>query len=46
LDVLQRKEINACQIAALKGRFATDPGRFEDYARKMYPQYNQLNVPT
>ena len=25
---------------------ATDPGRFEDYARKMYPQYNRLNVPT
>jgi len=25
---------------------ATDPGRLEDYARKMYPQYNRLNVPT
>ena len=25
---------------------ATDPGRFEDYARKMYSQYNHLNVPT
>jgi hypothetical protein len=25
---------------------ATDPGRFEDYARKMYPQYNHLNLPT
>ena len=25
---------------------ATDPGRFEDYARKMYPQYSRLNVPT
>ena len=25
---------------------ATDPGRFEDYARKMYPHYNHLNVPT
>ncbi len=25
---------------------ATDPGRFEHYARKMYPQYNHLNVPT
>ena len=25
---------------------ATDPGRFEDYARKMYPQYARLNVPT
>jgi hypothetical protein len=25
---------------------ATDPGRFEDYARKMNPQYNRLNVPT
>jgi hypothetical protein len=24
----------------------TDPGHFEDYARKMYPHYNQLNVPT
>jgi len=24
---------------------ATDPGRFEDYACKMYPQYNRLNVP-
>jgi hypothetical protein len=24
---------------------ATDPGRFEDYARKMYPQYSRLNVP-
>jgi hypothetical protein len=23
----------------------TDPERFEDYARKMYPQYNRLNVP-
>ena len=25
---------------------ATDPGRFEDYARKMYAQYSRLNVPT
>jgi hypothetical protein len=27
---------------------ATDPGRFEDYARKMYPQYTHLHgyVPT
>ena len=25
---------------------ATDAGRFEDYARKMYPQYARLNVPT
>ena len=25
---------------------ATDPGNFEDYARKMYPHYNHLNVPT
>jgi hypothetical protein len=25
---------------------ATDPGRFEDYARKMYPQYTRLNGPT
>jgi hypothetical protein len=25
---------------------ATDSVRFEDYARKMYPQYNRLNVPT
>jgi len=25
---------------------ATDPGRFEDCARKMYPQYNRFNVPT
>jgi hypothetical protein len=25
---------------------AKDPGRFEDYARKMYPQYHRLNVPT
>src|SRR5260370_39494838 len=25
---------------------ATDPGRFEDYARKMYLQYNRLNVST
>jgi hypothetical protein len=24
---------------------ATDAGRFEDYARKMYPQYSRLNVP-
>jgi hypothetical protein len=24
---------------------ATDTGRFEDYARKMYPQYTRLNVP-
>ncbi len=23
-----------------------DPGQFEDYARKMYPQYTSLNVPT
>src|SRR5271166_5485839 len=27
-------------------RNATDTGHFEDYARKMYPQYNRLNVPT
>jgi len=25
---------------------ATDRGRFEDYARKMYQPYNRLNVPT
>ena len=25
---------------------ATDPGRFEDYARKMYPEYKRLDVPT
>jgi hypothetical protein len=25
---------------------ATDAGRFEDYARKMYPEYTHLNVPT
>jgi hypothetical protein len=25
---------------------ATDPGYFEDYARKMYPHYNHLNAPT
>jgi hypothetical protein len=25
---------------------ATDAGRFEDYARKMYPEYTRLNVPT
>jgi len=24
---------------------ATDAGRFEDYARKMYPEYKRLNVP-
>jgi hypothetical protein len=25
---------------------ATDPGQFEDYAQKMYPEYTRLNVPT
>ena len=25
---------------------ATDPGQFEDFARKMYPEYTRLNVPT
>ena len=25
---------------------ATDPGQFEDYARKMYPEYTRMNVPT
>lgn len=25
---------------------ATDPGRFEDYARKMYAEYTRLNLPT
>jgi hypothetical protein len=25
---------------------ATDPGRFEDYARKMFPEYSRVNVPT
>ena len=25
---------------------ATDPGRFEDYARKMYPEYVRLDLPT
>jgi hypothetical protein len=25
---------------------ATDPGSFEDYARKTYPQYTHLNLPT
>jgi len=25
---------------------ATDAGRFEDYARKMYPEYTRLNLPT
>ncbi len=25
---------------------ATDPGGFEDYARKMYPEYTRLDLPT
>ena len=25
---------------------ATDPGRFEDYAHKMYPEYTRRNLPT
>jgi hypothetical protein len=25
---------------------ATDPGQFEDYARKMFPEYSRLDVPT
>ncbi|MBS1807633.1 MAG: hypothetical protein JST84_05520 [Acidobacteria bacterium] len=25
---------------------ATDAGSFEDYARKMYPEYARLNLPT
>jgi hypothetical protein len=25
---------------------ATNPGRFEDYARKMYPEYTCPNLPT
>src|SRR4051794_33705005 len=25
---------------------ATDPGRFEDYARRMFPEYSRLDVPT
>ena len=25
---------------------ATDPGRFEDHARKMFPEYSRMNVPT
>ena len=25
---------------------ATDPGRFEDYARKMYPEYTRRDLPT
>ncbi len=25
---------------------ATDPGRFEDYARRMYPEYSQCNLQT
>ena len=25
---------------------ATDPGRFEDYARKMFPEYSRRDVPT
>jgi len=25
---------------------ASDVGRFEDYARKMYPEYTRLNLPT
>ena len=25
---------------------ATDPGQFEGYARKMYPECTRLNVPT
>jgi hypothetical protein len=33
-------------VAMLIAPNATDPGRFEDCARKMYPQYNRLNVPT
>ncbi len=25
---------------------ATDAGGFEDYARKMYPEYTRLDLPT
>src|SRR4051812_32663930 len=25
---------------------ATDPGQLEDYARKMFPEYSRVNVPT
>jgi hypothetical protein len=28
------------------GPGATDPWRFEEYARKMFPKYSRLNVPT
>lgn len=29
-----------------RGYAATYPGRFEDYARLMYPEYTRLNLPT
>ncbi len=51
LEMIESKHIPCEQcrsIAAMLifARDATDPGRFEDYARKMYPQYVRLNVPT
>lgn len=37
---------NALVVMLIHAPHATDPGRFEDYARRMYPECTRRNLPT
>ena len=43
---MQCEECDAMVAMLIFAPDATDMGRFEDYARKMYPQYTRFNLPT
>ncbi|MGH9396900.1 MAG: hypothetical protein ACRD18_08640 [Terriglobia bacterium] len=42
---MQCERCNAVVAMLIFAPKATDPGHFEDYARKMYPEYTRLNLP-
>src|SRR3954469_6053376 len=51
LEVIESKHMQCERCDAMVAMLifapdATDPGRFEDYARKMDPRYASLNLPT
>lgn len=51
LEMIESKHIPCEQCRSMAAMLifapdATDPGRFEDYARKIYPHYVRLNLPT
>ena len=48
IGVVESKGIQCGAVVALLvfAPEATEPGRFEDYARGMYPRYSSLQVPT